>query len=159
MPPRPRRTRPVAGLASLPDIKFTAQQVNAVVGEASKAVADKMGITVSQLPTNVQTAIKTATESAMNVRTKAVIQRDVDFAVKSTILKGAKPIDMLDARVKAAKEGIAHIAADTKVTAVLTDTANLLWKKLTALKQAGFSDTQAFDLLLAEIQGRASRNR
>ena len=62
-------------------------------------------------------------------------------------------------RVGAARDGIAHIVQDAKVDAVLTDTAKLLWKKYQVLKAAGFSDTQAFDLVLAEVQGRSSRNR
>ena len=160
MPRRIRRiSRPVTGLASLPDIKFTQEEVGAVVTSATKSVADKMGTTVDKLPSNMKSAIKTAATSALNVRTKAIIQRDVDAAVKDKVLAGAKPIDLLDNRMKAAKQGIHFIAGDTKVEKILEDTAKLLWKKFKALTGAGFNDTQAFDLLLAEVQGRASRNR
>lgn len=159
MPAPKQPSKPLMGLASLPDIKFQKTEIDSVVGEAAKSVAGKMGIAVDKLPDQVMEAIKTAATSAMNTRTKALIQRDVDMAVKETVLQGVKPLDMLDARVNAAKEGIAHITQDAKVDAVLADTAKLLWKKFQALKTAGFTDPQAFDLVLAEVQGRASRNR
>ncbi len=160
--PRPRRRRdtprrPVAGIAGLPDIKFAAAEVNAVVGAATRSVAKTMGVTVAQLSSDVKAAIKTATINALNVRAKAIIQRDVDTAVKSKVLAGVSALQMLDDRVMAASQGIAQIAGDAKVDAVLADTAKLLWKKYNALKTAGFTPTQAFDLLHAEVQGRASR--
>lgn len=157
--PTRRTTTPVTGTDSLPDIKFNKREVDAVVAEATKSVAKKMGVRVDKLPSNVKTAIKTATTSVLNIRAKAIIQRDVDAAVKEKVLAGAKPIDLLDSRMEAAKKGIAHIATDAKVEAVLGDTAKLLWKKHSALTNAGFTDTQAFDLLLAEARGRASRSR
>lgn len=151
--------RPITGLASLPDIKFTQAETDNVVNEAAKSVAGKMGIPVNQLSKDVMEAIRTSALSAMNVRTKALIQRDVDKSVKETVLQGVKPLEMLDARLVAAKEGIGQILKDKKVEVILADTAELLWKKFLALKKAGFTDTQAFDLVLAEVQGRASRNR
>jgi len=157
--PTRRTTMPISGIAGLPDMKFNKQEVDAVVAEATKSVAKKMGVRADKLPSKVKAAIKTAATKALNTRAKAVIQRDVDAAVKEKVLAGAKPLDLLDARMDAAKKGIAHIATDAKVEAVLGDTAKLLWKKYNALKTAGFSETQAFDLLLAEVQGRASRNR
>ena len=158
--PTPKPTsRPLTGIASLPDLKFQKIQIDPVVSEAQNTVAKKMGIPVAQLSKEVTDAINTATASAMNLRTKTIIQRDVDSAVKGALLQGAKPLDMLDARVSAAKDGIGHIVADAKVGQVLADTAKLLYKKFDALKNAGFTDTQAFDLVLAEVQGRSSRNR
>lgn len=159
MPQPNQPVRPLTGLASLPDIKFKQADVDGVVAEAKKAVAASMGVAPDKLPAEIVAAITTSASSAMNTRTKALIQRNVDTTVKETVLKGVKPLDMLDARVQAAKEGIAHITQDAKVDAVLADTAKLLWKKYNSLKTAGFTDTQAFDLVLAEIQGRAARNR
>ncbi len=159
MPTSKQPVRPRVGLASLPDIQFRKNEVDDVVNEAAKSVAANMGIAPEKLPAAVVEAIKTSTVNAMNTRTKALIQRDVDTTVKETVLKGVRPLDMLDARVQAAREGIAHISQDAKVEAVLGDTAKLLWKKFVALKTAGFTETQAFDLVLAEVQGRAARNR
>jgi hypothetical protein len=156
---RTQPAKPVVGLASLPDIKFKQADVDQVVAEAKKTVAASMGLAPDKLPAEVVDAIKASTSSAMNTRTKALIQRNVDTTVKGTVLKGVKPLDMLDARVQAARDGIAHITQDAKVDAVLADTAKLLWKKYSALKAAGFTDAQAFDLVLAEVEGRAARNR
>ena len=128
-----------------------------IIAGATKAVAKKMGVREDKLPASVKDAIVTAATKIIDTRTKAVIQGDVDRAVKEEILKGTSPLSMLDMRVVAAKQGIAHINADPNVDSVLQDTAALLWKKYNALKTAGFSETQAFDLLLAEIKGRASR--
>ena len=158
MPPKPKKKTPTP-TTSTSFIKFTQQEMDALIADATASVAKKMGTTASKLPADIKTAIKAATASALDTRAKALIHRDVDSVVKEKVLAGSKPIDMLDARMQAAKDGIAHIAGDAKVEAVLSDTARLLWKKYNALKTAGFSESQAFDLLLAEAQGRASRNR
>ena len=141
----------------MPSIALNKKEKDKIVAGATKAIAQKMGVKEDQLPASVKEAIKTATAKVIDTRTKAVIQSDVDRAVKDEILKGASPLNMLDMRVMAAKQGIAHINADPNVDSVLQDTATLLWKKFNALKTAGFSETQAFNLLLAEVQGRASR--
>ena len=163
MPTPRRRTpstpQPSVGAAALPNITFSTAEVNALVSDATKSVAKKMGVRERDLPSSVKNAIKTATQNALNARSKAVIQRDVDSVVKDKVLGGVKPLDLLDARMQAAKQGIAHISADAKVDAVLKDTAKLLWKKYNALISAGFTEDQAFSLLLGEVQGRASRNK
>jgi len=153
--PEPKKR--VGSAPVLPSIVLNKKEIDTIVASATKSVAQKMGVKEDQLPASVKTAIKTATTNAIETRTKAIIQRDVDKSVKDTILKGVSPLDMLDTRVIAAKEGIAHIRTDPNVDSVLQDTSTLLWKKFNALKTAGFSETQAFDLLLAEVQGRASR--
>ena len=147
------------GASGLPDIVFGKKDIDPVVDKAVQALAGKMGIKASDMPLDVKDAVRAAAEAAMKARTKVVIQRDVDLAVKSTLLQGMKPLDLLDARVVAAKDGIGHIAQNNNVDSVLADTATLLRKKYTALVKAGFDDQQAFDLVLAEVQGRASRNR
>lgn len=131
-------------------------ELQAIVDKATKVVADHMGVAPANLPDSVKAAINTATATAIDARTKTLIQRNVDSAVKDQLMKGAQPLQQLDLRVSAARDGIAHIVADSKIDAVLADTAKLLWKKFSALKIAGFNETQAFNLLLAEVQGRAS---
>lgn len=156
----PTKLRKLPGPAIPPGmIKFPKSDIDAVVTEAAKTVADRMGIPVSKLPAEVMEAIKSASPAALSARTQTLIQRDVESAVKETVLSGVKPVDMLDARVAAARTGIQHLAANAEVDAVLADTATLLWKKFQALKTAGFTETQAYDLLLAEVQGRSSRSR
>jgi len=157
--PRDPRPGPVTGVARLPRIEFRQREIDAIVADATKSVAKKMGVRENQLPTSVKNAIKTATTTALNIRAKAVIQRDVDAAVKAKLLSGVTPLGMLGDRMKAAKDGLHVISTDPSVEEVLKDTAVLLWKKFAALKTAGFSPSQAFDLLHAEVQGRASRNR
>jgi len=153
------KTKPRIGAAALPDIKFSQREVQLAVDEASRAVAGKMGVAVNALPAGISEAIKTATVTSFNSRAKSLILRDADSAVKSQLLRGASPMDMLGNRLRAAKDGIAHIAADGQVRDILNDTAKLLFDKLTALKTAGFTDEQAFNLLLAEVSGRAGRSR
>ncbi len=159
MPSPKAQVKPAVGLASLPNIELEKTDVDGIVASATKSVASSMGIRPEQLPSTVVDAIKVSAATGISTRTKALIQRNVDSSVKDAVLKGAKPLEMLDARVQAASDGIAHIVQDGKVDAVLADTAKLLWKKYAALKTAGFTDTQAFDLVLAEVQGRAGRNR
>ncbi len=156
--PTPRGTGAL-GASGMPDITFGKKDIDPVVDKTVQALAGKMGIKAADLPPEITKAVRSAAEAAMKARAKVVIQRDVDLAVKSTMLQGMKPLDLLDARVIAAKDGIGHIAQDKNVDAVLADTATLLRKKYTALVKAGFNEQQAFDLVLAEVQGRASRNR
>ena len=148
---------PVTGVAGLPKIKFSKEAMDSIVAEATKSVAKKMGVREDQLPSSVKSAIKIATARALDARAKALIQRDVDMAVKEAVLSGVSPIESLSARIAAAKVGITHISQDQAVEDVLKETAVLLWKKFNALKTAGFDENQAFALLLAEVQGRASR--
>jgi H2-forming N5,N10-methylenetetrahydromethanopterin dehydrogenase-like enzyme len=133
------------------------KEIQAIVDAAIKSLADKMGINPASIPANIKKAIRDAVLTALSTRLNTLIQRDADTAVKDHILVGAKPLDMLDNRVSAARDAIAHIVADSRVNAVLADTANLLYKKFQALRTAGFSETQAFEILLAEIQGGASK--
>lgn len=149
--------KPVNQRVSIPDIRFTNNEVQVAVQKATASVAKKMGIDPKKLPPDVKSAIETATINALNIRTKAVIQRDADVAVKEVVLAGQAPIELLDDRMSVAQESLTHIVEDTKVEQVLNDTARLLWKKLNAFTNAGFNETQAFDLLLAEVEGRASR--
>jgi hypothetical protein len=139
------------------NITLTPQELEAITKRATKTVADSMGLAPASIPDSVKKAIATATTTAISARANTLIQRNVDAAVKDQLLKGAQPLKQLDARVSAARDGIAHVVADAKVDAVLADTAKLLFKKFSAFRVAGFDDTQAFNLLLAEVQGRAAR--
>jgi hypothetical protein len=141
------------------EIKFQKKDIDLVVNEATKTVANKMGIPTANLSKEIQDAITIAAENAMSVRAKTLIQRDVDTAVKGVVLQGVKPLDLLDARVGAAKAGMDHIIQNKNVSDVLSQTASLLWQKYNAFTKVGFSTDQAFALLIAEVKGRASRER
>lgn len=118
-----------------------------------------MGIKPEAVPANIRDAVEQAAHTAMESRLKTIISRDADAAVKDRVLAGTNPITMLSERVDLARQGVAHIAQDAKVKTILDDTAKLLFSKFTALKTAGFTETQAFELLRAEVAGRAGRER
>ncbi len=138
-------------------IKFTPGELAAATQAAEKEVAKKMGIDPGKLSASVKAAVKAATAKAMSNRATTLIQRDADAVVKDTLLAGAKPLNLLDARMSAAKAGIHHVAGSSDVEGILQETATLLWKKFGALKSVGFTDEQAFELVLAEVSARAAR--
>lgn len=148
-----------SGDTSVPNMPLNESEIEIVVREAANSVAQKMGLSVVELSAEMMEAIRTASINALNTRTRALVHRDVDAAAKATLLRGTKPLDVFNDRVTAAMEGISYVAQDAKVDSVLNDTARLLWKKFQALKNSGFNEEQAFELVLAEVQGRASRNK
>lgn len=140
-------------------INLNKKEVNSAIVSTQNAIAKQMGTTAAKLPADVNTNIELAVKNALDSRVNYLIQRDADKAVKDTVLAGAKPLELLDSRISAAQAGVRFVTGDAKVEAVLEDTAKLLWKKYQALKKAGFTDDQSYELLLAEVTGRASRNK
>jgi hypothetical protein len=134
-------------------------EVESAVNIAQSAVARKMGVSVSQLSPEIVKNIDSAVKSSLDARMQTLIHHDAEKAVKETVLAGTQPLEALDSRISAAQAGVRFVSTDAKVEAVLDDTAHLLWKKYQALIKAGFSEQQSFDLLLAEVTGRASRNK
>jgi hypothetical protein len=62
----------------------------------------------------------------------------------------------LNNRFIAAKAGIQHVRDNrTDVDALLADAAALIYRKFKALTDAGFSEDQAFQLVLAEVKARS----
>jgi hypothetical protein len=138
-------------------IAFGQKDIDRIVKTATDSLAKKFGLDAAHLPSDIKDAIQTTAKTIASDRARTLIQKDVDTAVKAELLKGAKPLEVLGERMAAASTGIAQIAQDLKVEGILADTAKLLWKKYTALKTAGFSEPQAFDLLIAEVKGRSGR--
>jgi hypothetical protein len=151
---KPKRPATVTASSSL-----NKKEIETALKNAKNAVAKKMGIPVAQLSSDVIQNIDSAVKDSLSSRMNSMIRHDADRAVKETVLAGAQPLEMLDSRITAAQAGVRFVSTDAKVEAVLDDTAKLLWKKYQALIKAGFTDAQAFELILAEVAGRSSRNK
>jgi hypothetical protein len=170
MPPKnPRKgsVRKLTGTGSTPlgdtpratQISLKAEEVSSIREQALQSIAGKMNLKVSDLPKSITSAVDEAVQTVMDTRAKALIQRDVDSAVKSRMMVGVDAAKQLGARMQAASQGLSIISQDASVDKVLRDTAKLLWKKFDCLKTAGFTEEQAFSLLQAEVAGRAGRSR
>jgi hypothetical protein len=140
-----------------PSIRFNPTDTEKVVKAALESLAKKLNVPIAQLPPDIKSTVEAVAQSTLDARAKTIIGKDVDGAVKSELLRGVKPLDMLTERMQAAQTGIAHIAGDANVDSILADTAKLLKKKFDALHAVGFTDEQSFSLLLAETTARSGR--
>jgi hypothetical protein len=152
------RSSTVGGIA-MPAITFSQQELKQAVDASNVAVAKSLGTTVDKLSPSIKKAVLATTKEAMANRTRTLVKRNVDSSVKQTVLAGTSPLDMLGARMSAARDGVKEVASNNDVDAILNDTAQLLFKKFNALKNAGFTEDQSFSLVLAEVSGRSARNR
>jgi hypothetical protein len=151
--------QPISGPPVLTPITFKEADLKVIRDEALKNIAAKMKVNVADLPASVKDTAAKATQDILDARTKAMIQRDVEAAVKAKINVGADAMAQLSGRMAAASQGLQLVAGDANVNRVLKDTAQLLYKKYRYLVEAGFTQEQAFSLLQAEVAGRAGRNR
>ena len=145
--------------AGSPRITFSDAEVKAISDEVLRSIAEKFNIPVSSLPVSVKNTVADTVKEILNTRAMALIQRDVDSAVKSRMMIGVDTAQQLTARMEAASKGLSVIAYDPNVERVLEDTAILLRKKFDYLMKAGFNEDQAFSLLQSEVISKAGKNR
>jgi hypothetical protein len=107
-------------------------------------------------------AIPSDLQGAIDVASKAAAQQSVELAVTVAAEESARAVSRADTfarfsdKVRFAVDGIKVIDDSNEVTEVLKKRASLLAKKKKALVDAGFSDEEAMDILLADIAARGS---
>lgn len=92
---------------------------------------------------------------------RAAAATSVELAVTHAAEEAARDIgratlfDRFDEKIKVAAGSLSHIGQSNDVDAVLKSRSELLAKKRNALVEAGFSNDEAMQILLADIAARA----
>lgn len=142
---------------SAPSIAAPTPRVKKLESDISKAVTAKirsrLGVTGNRkLPADVQELINSAATVAAESTLETAVIRDVQEA--SNDLARGSVLDRFDSKVADARVGLDHIASSNDVEKILKRRAEMLAAKKEALENAGFSEEQAMDIVLADIAAR-----
>jgi hypothetical protein len=123
--------------------------------EVTKRVRRRYAIPRNQaIPAELKTAIQKEVNKAVSPDT--VKKR---LAVETiSVVKERAEASMLanfDNTVVKAKDAISHIGGSSEVDDILKERSEMMFKKKQALVTAGFSDTEAMEIILADIAARA----
>lgn len=114
----------------------------------------RLGVPV--LPAEITQAITRAARDAATRATARNLEREA-AGVARTFYQ-ADRVDLLIAdRLKAARDGMASVTKSPDLGTIIAENAKLLRKKWQALVDAEFTEDQAFQLILAEVEGKAAR--
>jgi chemotaxis regulatin CheY-phosphate phosphatase CheZ len=114
----------------------------------------RLGVPV--LPPDIVQAITSASKEAASRATTRNLEREA-----SSVARTFFQVDKIDAlignRLKAAKDGMASVTNSPDLGTIIAENAKLLRRKWQALVDAGFKEEQAFELIRAEVEGKAAR--
>jgi len=123
-----------------------------------KLTADyKARLNVAVLPDNIAGAIRSASQVAAQRASRANFEAEA-FRAAKTFFQPTDVKTLIGNKLKQAKDGVALVAASADLAAILAENASMLAKKRKALEDTGaFSKEEAFQMILAEIEGKAAR--
>lgn len=124
-----------------------------IQGSVEKAMRTRLGVTGrAKLPADLQSLIESASSAAAAKALEVgVIKAAEDAAQEFT---SGDVLERFSAKAKLADKGLAHIAGSSEVDKILKNRAQLLAAKKKALETAGFTSTEAMDVVLADIAAR-----
>jgi sulfate adenylyltransferase subunit 1 (EFTu-like GTPase family) len=124
-------------------------QIQSVV---SKRMGQRLGVAPASLPSELKTLISSASAAAAQQAVELAVTKDLEEAV-GDVSRGSV-LGRFDARVDLARKGLDHISASNDVKAIMKKRATMLAEKKAALENAGFSSTEAMEIVLADIAAR-----
>ena len=126
-----------------------------------KPVEDKIRSTMAdRLKTQLGVELTEEMKSAVDVAAAGAAQQVVQLGLAKVAEEASREITKgsllgrFDEKLGLAAESIGHLGQSNDVDTVLKNRAELLAKKKKALVTAGFSDTEAMEILLADIAAR-----
>ena len=129
------------------------QVIDAASAKAVELTKSHLGVT--ELSQEIHNAIRDKTEEVAASR----LSRDLD-AIAGNAVAGATAHDV-NIRIKdSLATGVSRInaiVADSKYAELVEQSARMLFRKYQALKNAGFTDEQSFELVKAETLARGGR--
>lgn len=127
---------------------------SSVSERVTRSVQASLGL--DDLPEDVKSMIRSTSEEMTHASVKQAVQRQAFQTSRAILAEKGDLKQQLAARMASARDGMAAIAQSEEMQSILRENARMLFAKLTALKQAGFVDEQAFSLILAEVSSRRS---
>ncbi len=121
--------------------------------EVGQSVRKRLGLAAgAPIPPSVQSIIDTAVLTASRQAIELGVTKDAEQAANDTSVQVV--FDGFAEKVSVARQGIDLIQGSQDVQAILQRRAELLWAKRRALEAAGFSSTEAMQIILAELGPR-----
>lgn len=114
----------------------------------------KLGVTT--LPQEVIRDIQNASKEASDVVTKQNINKKA-LKLGKEVFRDTDHKKLIGARINSALKGVEVVTQSSDLKKILDENAKMLFSKMTALQNAGFSDDQAFQLILAEVSAKKAK--
>ncbi len=125
-----------------------------VTTAVEEMMRSRLGIRPSEgLPPEVSALARSAAETAAAKATELAVVQEAEEAAK-TVVRG-DVLKRFDSKIDLAAQGMNHIAGSQDVEDILKNRAELLAKKKKALVDAGFTDDEAMQIVLADITARS----
>ncbi len=108
------------------------------------------------LPGDVKNMVSDATDEAFTSLIKNSVRRSAITLSKEN-LRVTDIQTAISGRLANASKGVKLVSGSPELQAILDENARMLFAKKTALVNAGFSNDEAFQLILAEVSAKKSR--
>lgn len=156
--PRPPRRRPgTISSPVLPHFTVTPKQLSDKI--KNRLVDDyKKRLNVRRLPTDVMDGIISAAKEAAQRSTKRNLEVEATKIAK-TFYQDVDITQLIGTKLKQASVGVSLVSQSADLDSILKENAQMIRKKWKALNDAGFSKDEAFQLIKAEVEGKAARSR
>lgn len=149
--PRPRPTTPVRPVVISPS--SVPSLYNKVKSTTEKLLKNRLGIPTRQaLPAKVKTLVDNEIKKILSDNISEMVKSDIRTAVRAGLK--APSLQVFDDKIKSALTSARHIGQSPDVAKILKQKAELLFAKRKAYKDAGFSEQEAMQILLAEITAK-----
>ena len=110
----------------------------------------------SPIPADIQTVISKTASEAGKVSLQSYVKSRA-IAEGKQIFRATNYQTAISTRLQDALAGVQLVTLDPKLQQILEENAKVLFAKKTALTKAGFTDSEAFQLLLAEVAAKKSK--
>lgn len=138
--------QPLTAITVLP-----ATEQKKIQNKVLREIAQNMGIGVGAIPADVKKVVTEQVKESLNNNIRSLTHEFVNREVKGKLTQSLDVMSTMDNRLKGALKGITHVSASQDVGKIMTENAKLLRKKFDALVQEGFSNEQAFEILIADL--------
>ncbi|MFX0141344.1 MAG: hypothetical protein ACFFDN_47340 [Candidatus Hodarchaeota archaeon] len=130
---------------------------NKIKTNLEKDLRSRLGLTSRQaIPLEYQTIIDAKSKEASSKTVEQYIGKQAILAGKSLLaVKDYRAA--VNERLGSALEGVQTVTLNPQLQEILNENAKMLFAKKTALVTAGFSDEEAFRLLVAEVSAKKAK--
>ena len=108
------------------------------------------------LPANVKTMISKAAKETENTATLRFVKKEA-LTVGKEFYREQSIQTAMNARLSSALAGVQMVSTSVDLQKMIDENAKMLFAKKTALETAGFSTTEAFQLILAEVSAKKAK--
>lgn len=148
MPPRPP-------IPPAPHATVTPKALEDRIKSALEADYKKR-LGISTLPSDVKKGIASAAKSAAQRATRSNLEVEA-LKIAKGWFQPTSVADLIRSKLGQAKAGVSVVGQSADLDEILKENAKMMRKKYQALVDAGFTPDQSFQLILAEVQGKAAR--